>query len=118
MIINGASIRQAIADGATVRAVKTANRAHTKPVIQYRLVALDGTFWILSRYQALAHLDARTASLVDLYASILAGLAEKQFSKRVEFNGYARFMCANNPEYHAAYADCQKTAFTDLTRGK
>ena len=117
MIINGATIRQAIADGATVRAVKTANRAHTAPVIQYRLYMADafGPFYILTRYQAQAHLDVRTVSWVDLYASILAGLTEKQFNRRVEFNQYQKFMCASSPEYHAAYADCQKTTFTDLT---
>ena len=113
--MNGKQVTQKLAEGWSIRVVKTGNEDFTRPVIQFRLVdPADDSFYSITKFQAIKHLSVTQRANLDLYESILHGRNDVHFGRRVEFNRMAKERCAQDPAYLAAFQDCGKTSYTAL----
>lgn len=111
--MNGKQITERLAEGWSIRVVKTGNVDFTRPIIQFRLIdPSDDSFYSITKFQAIRHLSDKQRERLGLYESIINGRNDPHFGRRVTFNRIAKDRCNSDAGYMEAFHDCARTSYT------
>lgn len=84
--MDGEKIQKLLKQGATIKIINCADKKHEKSVLQFRIYTSENSFYPITKFQAIKHLNKDQKTALKIYEDVNKNIIKAPFNVRLNWN--------------------------------